>query len=182
MTCGNYIQRLIDGDNSAMDDIYRSFRGGFLSFAHSSLGLKWDDASDLFQDAVICLMQNVQRGKLTALENHKVGAYLYTAGKYIRNNRLRKAHLPLVVWDSESDCAKIIENLPETEDDSQEKEKRLQVVLEIVRNIPHPCSTLLEMQFFQKRKQSEIAIVMGYESADSVKTMVSRCKGYMPMG
>lgn len=32
MTCGNYIQRLIDGDNSAMDDIYRSFRGGFLSF------------------------------------------------------------------------------------------------------------------------------------------------------
>lgn len=123
MTCGNYIQRLIDGDNSAMDDIYRSFRGGFLSFAHSSLGLKWDDASDLFQDAVICLMQNVQRGKLTALENHKVGAYLYTAGKYIRNNRLRKAHLPLVVWDSESDCAKIIENLPETEDDSQEKEK-----------------------------------------------------------
>ena len=80
MTCGNYIQRLIDGDNSAMDDIYHSFRGGFLSFAHSSLGLKWDDASDLFQDAVICLMQNVQRGKLTALENHKVGAYLYTAG------------------------------------------------------------------------------------------------------
>ena len=96
MTCGNYIQRLIDGDNSAMDDIYRSFRGGFLSFAHSSLGLKWDDASDLFQDAVICLMQNVQRGKLTALENHKVGAYLYTAGKYIRNNRLRKAHLHLL--------------------------------------------------------------------------------------
>ena len=63
------------------------------------------------------------------------------------------------------------------EDDSQEKEKRLQVVLEIVRNIPHPCSTLLEMQFFQKKKQSEIASAMGYESADSVKTMVSRCKG-----
>lgn len=74
-----------------MDDIYRSFRGGFLSFARSSLGLKWDDASDLFQDAVICLLQNVQRGKLTALENRQVGAYLYTAGKCIRNNRLRKA-------------------------------------------------------------------------------------------
>lgn len=87
MAGGNYVQRLIDGDDSAMDEIYSSFRGGFLSFARSSLGLKNDDGSDLFQDAVICLLQNIRRGKLTELENRQIQAYLYTAGRYIQKNR-----------------------------------------------------------------------------------------------
>ncbi len=175
----NYIQRLIDGDNSAMNDVYSSFRGGFLSFARSSLGLKSDDASDLFQDAVICLLQNIKRGKITDLENRQVKSYLYSAGRYIHMNRKRKGHLPLVtiVWDADTDSAKIIENVPDTEDNQQEKEQRLQVLNDVVRTIPEPCSKLLDMQFFQRKKQAEIAATMGYGSADSVKTMVNRCKG-----
>ncbi len=179
MTGRNYIQRLIDGDNSAMNDVYSSFRGGFLSFARSSLGLKSDDASDLFQDAIICLLQNIKRGKITDLENRQVKSYLYSAGRYIHMNRKRKGHLPLVtiVWDADTDSAKIIENVPDTEDNQQEKEQRLQVLNDVVRTIPEPCSKLLDMQFFQRKKQAEIAVTMGYESADSVKTMVNRCKG-----
>ncbi len=179
MKGGNYIQRLIDGDDSALDDIYSSFRQGFISFAGSSLGLGREDAADLFQEACICLLVNVRRGKVTELENRQVQAYLYTTGRYIRMNRRRKGHLPLetAVWDDETGSAKIIENVPDTGEDPQEKEQRIQVVQDVVRSIPAPCSTLLELQFFHGKKQAEIAVEMGYESADSVKTMVSRCKG-----
>ena len=179
MTGRNYIQRLIDGDNSAMEDIYRSYRGGFLSFARSSLGLQGDDASDLFQDAIICLLQNVNRGKLTELEDKKVKAYLCSTGKYIQANRRRKRTIMLTPLEWEEGFAE----WQETEHDSdaeaspQEKEERLQVLYDVVNGIPAPCSKLLDMQFFQRKKQAEIAVTMGYESADSVKTMVNRCKG-----
>lgn len=179
MTGRNYIQRLTDGDDSAMEDIYRLFRGGFISFARSSLGLKYDDACDLFQDAVICLLQNTNRGKLTELEDKKVKAYLYKAGKYILANKRRKRTVlstPLV-WDGNLADLMGTEHCPDTEENPQEKEERIETVLDVVRTIPAPCSTLLEMQFFQHKKQAEIAVAMGYESADSVKTMVNRCKG-----
>lgn len=175
----NYIQRLIDGDDSAMDEIYRSFRGGFISFAHSSLGLQYDDTLDLFQDAVICLLKNVRSGNLTGIDNRQILPYLCTTGRYIRNNRNRKTHLPIVpvVWDGKAGEFNIGENLPDTEDDQQEKEMLMEMTLNVVRSIPAPCSTLLELQFFHRKKQAEIAVAMGYESADSVKTMVNRCKG-----
>lgn len=179
MTGGNYIQRLIDGDETAMGDIYRTFRGGFIAYARSSLGLTYDDAADLFQDAVICLLKNVHNGKLTELEDQKVRAYLYTVGKYIRANRMRKRTVlstPLG-WDENLAELMETEHCSDAEDNPQEREERLQVLCDVVRGIPAPCSTLLTMQYFEQRKQAEIAAAMGYESADSVKTMVSRCKG-----
>lgn len=179
MTGRNYIQRLIDGDNSAMEDIYRSCRGGFLSFARSSLGLNDDDASDLFQDAVICLLQNVNRGKLTELEDKKVKAYLCSTGKYIQANRRRKRTIMLTPLEWEEGFAEWLETEHDSDAEAspQEKEERMQILYDVVNGIPAPCSTLLYMQFFQRKKQAEIAVAMGYESADSVKTMVNRCKG-----
>ncbi len=179
MTGKNYIQRLIDGDDSAMNDIYSSFRGGFLSFARSSLGLKNDDATDLFQDAVICLLQNVNRGRLTELEDKKVKAYLCRTGKYIQANRMRKRTVQFtsLAWDEGLDDWLEVKHYSDTEENPQEKEQRIQIVQDVVKSIPNPCSTLLEMQFLRRKKQADIAASMGYESADSVKTMVNRCKG-----
>ncbi len=82
-----------------------------------------------------------------------------------------------VVWGGKSGDFNIVENVPDADENLQENEMLMEMTLNVVRSIPDPCSTLLELQFFHRKKQTEIAVAMGYESADSVKTMVNRCKG-----
>lgn len=169
MKSRNYIQRLTEGDESAFNDIYSSFRPGFISYARAALHLDFNDATDLFQEVCTLFLVNVRKGKLTGLADPQVGAYLYTTGRFINSNRIRKKGLPTVhggpdVPDEAADCPK-------------EEEQIWQVVRDVVKGIPDPCSTILELQYFQQKKHAEIAMVMGYESADSVKTMASRCRG-----
>lgn len=44
MKSNNYIQRIIDGDESALNDIYSSFRSGFIVYARAALHLNFEDA------------------------------------------------------------------------------------------------------------------------------------------
>lgn len=168
MKSPNYIQRLIDGDTRALNDIYSSFRSGFISYARSALDLNFDDAQDLFQESCILLLTKVRKGEVKDLANHQVGAYLKTTGKLLNANRCRKRGIPTVHDGSD---------IPDEESDCSEEEQRMQAVRDVVTEIPDPCSTLLELQYFQQKKQAEIAKEMGYGSADTVKTMSSRCRG-----
>lgn len=164
----NYIQRLIDGDNRALNDIYSSFRSGFIAYARSAWDLNFDDAQDLFQESCILLLTKVRKGEINDLANPQVGAYLKTTGKLLNANRCRKRGIP-TVHDGP--------DIPDEKSDCSEEEQRMQAVRDVVTEIPDPCSTLLELQYSQQKKQAEIAKVMGYGSADSVKTMSSRCRG-----
>lgn len=169
MKSPGYIQRLIDGDNRALNDIYSSFRSGFIAYARSALALNFDDAQDLFQESCILLLTKVRKGEIKEeLANPQVGTYLKTTGKLLNANRCRKRGIP-TVHDGP--------DIPDEESDCSEEEQRMQAVRDVVTEIPDPCSTLLELQYFQQKKQAEIAKVMGYGSADTVKTMSSRCRG-----
>lgn len=168
MKSPGYIQRLIDGDNRALNDIYSSFRSGFIAYARAELGLDFEDAQDLFQESCILLLTKVRKGEIKELANHQVGSYLKTTGKLLNANRRRKRVIKTVSGGPD---------IPEEPTDNSEEEQRLQAVRDVVMDFPGPCSTLLELQYFHQKKQAEIAKVMGYESADSVKTMSSRCRG-----
>ena len=169
MKSPSYIQRLINGDNRALNDIYSSFRSGFIAYARSELDLSFDDAQDLFQESCILLLTKARKGEIKEeLANPQVGTYIKTTGKLLNANRCRKRRISTVHNGPD---------IPEEKSDYSEEEQRMQVVRDVVTEIPDPCSTLLELQYFKQKKQSEIAKVMGYESADSVKTMSSRCRG-----
>ena len=66
------------------------------------------------------------------------------------------------------------ESIPD--EDDREKEDKLFIVRKAVELMPMPCSKLLELRFFKEKKGAEIAEVMNYASADSVKTQVNKCK------
>lgn len=162
------MQRITEGDESAFNDIYSSFRPGFISYARAALHLDFNDAVDLFQEVYTLFFVNVRKGKLAGLANSQVGAYLYTTGRFINSNRIRKKGIQTVHGGPD---------VPDEAEDGSEEERIRQVVRDVVTEIPDPCSTILEMQYFQNKKHAEIAMVMGYESADSAKTMASRCRG-----
>lgn len=165
------MQRITEGDESAFNDIYSSFRPGFISYARAALHLDFNDAVDLFQEVYTLFFVNVRKGKLAGLANSQVGAYLYTTGRFINSNRIRKKGIQTVHGGPD------VPDIPDEDAGCSDEERIRQVVRDVVTEIPDPCSTILEMQYFQNKKHAEIAMVMGYESADSAKTMASRCRG-----
>ena len=71
-----------------------------------------------------------------------------------------------------------IQKLDFVEDDAQELEKRIEredFVDRMVGDMKPPCSQILQMFYFDKKKGEEIAEAMGYANTDTVKTQKYKC-------
>ena len=174
MTESNIIQRIAEGDINALDVVYNQTKPGFIGFFAAHFNLDADSSTDLYQEAIAAFYNNVKTGRLTpeSLKEARISTYITQVGKYIHLSHLRKRQVPLT-FDTDS-----VMTLGDTLEDEVDKEKedKLFIVRKTVETIPDPCGRLLDLQFFQEKKQEEIARIMGYENTDSVKTQVYKCK------
>ena len=174
MTESNIIQRIAEGDINALDVVYNKTKPGFIGFFAAHFNLDADSSTDLYQEAIAAFYNNVKTGRLTpeSLKEARISTYITQVGKYIHLSHLRKRQVPLT-FDTDS-----VMTLGDTLEDEVDKEKedKLFIVRKTVETIPDPCGRLLDLQFFQEKKQEEIARIMGYENTDSVKTQVYKCK------
>ena len=169
----NYINRIIDGDSEAFDQMYRALKPSFISSGRKLFSVDKSQAEDLYHESLVVLHNNVETGRLVqdSLPDEKLAAYVLTIAKHIHYNKLRKRQAPLV-FDSE-----IILDNQEPEDIPYDKETddKLFIIRTTVRDMPTPCSRLLELAIYKKMKNPEIAAAMNYTNAASVKTQRSRC-------
>ena len=174
MTESNIIQRIAEGDINALDVVYNQTKPGFIGFFATHFNLDADSSTDLYQEAIAAFYNNVKTGRLTpeSLKEARISTYITQVGKYIHLSHLRKRQVPLT-FDTDS-----VMTLGDTIEDEVDKEKedKLFIVRKTVETMPDPCSRLLDLQFFQEKKQAEIASIMGYENTASVKSQVYKCK------
>lgn len=170
----NYISKIVNGDMNAFDELYKAYRKQFLLYCRISHGLDHEAAIDLYQDVCTALLNNIKTGRLKedSLPDSSLRAYINQTGKFIIFNRRRKKSIPLIFDTDEirrqDDC------IPD--EDVREREDKLFIVRKTVELMPMPCSKLLELRFFKEMKGAEIAEIMNYANADSVKTQVNKCK------
>lgn len=174
MTESNIIQRIAEDDINALDVVYNQTKPGFIGFFATHFNLDADSSTDLYQEAIAAFYNNVKTGRLTpeSLKEARISTYITQVGKYIHLSHLRKRQVPLT-FDTDS-----VMTLGDTLEDEVDKETedKLFIVRKTVETMPDPCGRLLDLQFFQEKKQEEIARIMGYENTDSVKTQVYKCK------
>lgn len=177
----NYIDRIIGGDRKAFESLYRSFKPQFMAkFIHEQ-SMSREDAEDLYHDACIVLCNNIETGRLTALEDNQIRQYLNKTGRFVLFNKRRKRQIPLTVdsdvlarfGSEESTTSPDIEDIPY----DKEHDDTLFVVRTAVRDMPEPCATLLNLTVYQKKSHREVAQIMHYSSEDTVKTQRYRCMG-----
>ena len=170
----NYISEIVGGNMNAFDELYKAYRMQFLIYCRINHGLSHDDAIDLYQDVCAALLNNIKTGRLKegSLPDSSLRTYINNTGKFILFNRRRKKSVPLT-FDTDW-IMNLDESIPD--EDDREKEDKLFIVRKAVELMPMPCSKLLELRFFKEKKGAEIAEVMNYASADSVKTQVNKCK------
>jgi RNA polymerase sigma factor (sigma-70 family) len=162
------IECLISGSNGkVLEFLYDAIFPKIKSYVLNNSG-KSDDALDIFQDALVILCKQIKLGKFDA--QYQISGYLYTVSRNLWINKAKKNRRVQTF-------AGIIE-ISETEDFSdliitREKEK---VLREITEKLGEKCYDLLKHAVFHQTSTEEIIELMGFSTANALKTQKYKCK------
>ena len=134
-----------------------------VAYLTSNYNLSRDDAQDVYQDACMALYQNIQNGALTEL-TARLSTYftqicVFQAMKWIRDNRpvdLQRLEDILTIGSDYTIAQQL-------------------AMMDMVRNMPDPCKTILWQFHYENKSMTEIAVLVNFNGADSVKAKKSQC-------
>lgn len=181
-----YVKRIAVNDQSAIAAFYDDTYPKFVSYFRKKYGKTVDYSKDLFQEAYMAMYDNILRGKLTD-ESLKSSLYQYLLGIAIRMMQAmdRKSHeldrisLYSQNGSGEGDLDVKVRNklldISDAEQSERKSEELKDFVGRMIVELNPPCSELLKHFYWERLSGSEIAEVMNYSNADSVKTQKNKC-------
>lgn len=134
------------------------------------------DAEDLYMDAVLVFRENVLSGKLQRLTNLKT--YLFgICWNLWRDLRRAKAKWGPPAEEVERQMWLIAgqEGHPFAEEGEEIRESRIRTVKEALSRLGDTCRQLLTYVYVERRRQKDIAELMGMANANVVKVTRHRC-------
>ena len=153
-------------------------RSKVLEVLQHRLYISKDDAEDIYQDACIALFENIKKGKLKTL-TCSLSTYFTQICLNKGNNFVNRNHSTVsfnqILENTQYDdyeLAKLEAVLGLDDGLSAEQTKMMR---EIVQNLPYPCEDILWSYYGDNLSMKEIADVIGFNGADSVKSKKSQC-------
>lgn len=143
------------------------------------LQLSKEDAQDVFQDASIALFENIEEGRLVALHS-TLSTYFTSICLHLGLKRLRQLSVQSHHSESveqymmdEYDMGRIhsLVNMEDEEDVYDE----IRYIRTVVDRLPKPCGDILWRYYGDNLHLSEIATLLGYKNANTVKAKKSDC-------
>ena len=135
---------------------------------------------DLFDDAMLTLMDNVKDGKVVEGEATNLSGYLYTICWRMAlrlETKTKRAEEKLAKQATEEKVGKMQEPIEE-EDTSIEPEEYAEAMAffdRVFESIPPRCKSILKRFYWDKLPMSEIAAIHGLRNENSAKTTKNRC-------
>lgn len=161
------IQAELSLENSiVLEQVYRENKGIFMSFA-KRYDLPDEDIIDIYQDAMVALVEHAKKGKLSQL-NCAISTYLIGIGKFMLLKHLRKKKTLFVPFDIEV-------NFEWDDLEHIQKEEQVQLLQTYFLKLGSHCQKILEFFYYQEKKLDDIVILLGYDNKDVVKSQKSRC-------
>ncbi len=163
----NLIDLLKKNDEKAIKDFYNENKNGFILFA-KRYNLDQDDVVDVYQDAIITLIENAKKGKIDNLQS-SITTYFFSIGKFMIFQKLKKEKRTFSTDD--------FSNLEYIEEDYNEDENNLQVALlqKGLDKLGEQCRKVLQLFYYEEKKLDEIQVELGYSNKDVLKSQKSRC-------
>ena len=163
----NLIEKLKAKNNSALEFFYTENQSAFLRFS-KQYDLEEQDLKDIYQDAVIVVYENAQKGKLDTLEA-KLSTYLFSVGKYMIFRKLKKKN-NLYSYEFSKEI------LDFTELDLEEgNDKEILKLQEEFAKLGNQCKEVLKLFYYEEKSLNEIMQILNYSSKDVLKSQKSRC-------
>jgi RNA polymerase sigma factor (sigma-70 family) len=161
------IDLLKRNDEKSIRTVYNDNKNGFILFA-KRYNLSYDDLIDVYQDAIIALIENAKKGKIDDLKS-SITTYLFGIGKFMIFQKLKKEGKTIAIDD--------FEKIEMIYDDYSEEETNLQI--EMLQNgfkkLGEQCRKVLHLFYYEEKKLDEIQSLLGYTNKDVLKSQKSRC-------
>lgn len=160
------IEQIKKNDPIALQEFYKNNKKEFLLFLNR-YNLNLQDALDVYQDAIIALVENAKKGKIDNIQS-SLKTYLFGIGKFMVFQKFKKQKRNILIED--------FQNL-EFEDEIIEDEISIQVVLlqKAFDKMGEKCKKVLQLFYYEEKKLDEIQIELGYSNKDVLKSQKSRC-------
>lgn len=159
---------LARNDAKAIETIYKSNFNMVQSFVLNNNGT-YDDARDIFQEAMIVLYENAKTESFVL--TCQIKTYIYSICRRLWLKRLQ--HLNRYTSQVES-----LEETVPVEEDLEYQEKRnadFAIMERALGSLGEPCKSLLEAYYLQKKDMTDIAASFGYTNADNAKNQKYKC-------
>jgi RNA polymerase sigma factor (sigma-70 family) len=162
------LKALASNDNTVIQAIYKENFPAIQLFVLSNNG-SYDDAMDLFQEAMILLYEKAVAGELEL--NCKLKTYLYSICRRLwlkRLQQIKRTGTPV----------ETLEEIIPVEEDLEEQEKKNEAFLQMekaMQRLGEPCKSLLEAFYIHKKAMNEISEEFGYTNSDNAKNQKYKC-------
>lgn len=165
-------------DDKLLGQFFDKERHKILLVLKNRLSVSADDAEDIYQDACIALYDNIRRGKLKTLT--------CSLSTYFTQICLNRAYNFVNRGQSTTSFNEMLDNAQYDEYSLAQLEavlglgdglsqEQTEMMRDIVQDLPYPCEDILWAYYGDDLSMKEIADVIGFSSADSVKSKKSQC-------
>jgi RNA polymerase sigma factor (sigma-70 family) len=162
------LKGLARSDAKAIEAIYKNNFNTVQSFVLNNNGT-YDDARDIFQEAMIVLYENVKTESFVL--TCQIKTYVYSICRRLWLKRLQ--HLNRYTIPAES-----LEETVAVEEDLEYQEKLnadFAIMERAMGSLGELCRSLLEAYYLQKKDMTDIATTFGYTNADNAKNQKYKC-------
>lgn len=164
------IQAIKAGSKEAIQSVYLTNKDAFTRFVQVKYAVSDTDVEDLYQDAIIALVENIRKGKLDDLKS-SLSTYLLAIGKFMAYKNYRQ-QLKISIVETED----LPEELHwEEHEDEEENEAIVQLIQSRLNEMGAACKKILIMFYYEEKKIDDIVKEGNYAGKDVVKSQKSRC-------
>lgn len=162
------LKGLANNDSSAVETLYKRHFGMIQHFVTNNNG-SFDDARDIFQEAMIALYEKVQNDSFTL--TCQIKTYLFSICKNLWLKRLQQMGKYSSPLSSEEEAISVDTDLEEL----AHKDAAFAIMDRALNSLGEPCKSLLEGYYLNKKGMQELAADFGYTNADNAKNQKYKC-------
>jgi RNA polymerase sigma factor (sigma-70 family) len=165
------LERLADGDEKAMREVYQECGRNFLKWAARRFDrLTADDRLDAWHDTFYTFLLNLAQGKLKTLTAH-ICSSLTDIGKHVL---LKRTLQDRPIEPLSDNLAEAVVAGPSHEEAEELTQVRLRLFEEAVNALSPQKRRIVRLRMIDGKTPSEIRAILGYDSDNSVSVTLSR--------
>ncbi len=162
------LKGLANNDSKSVDTLYKSHFSMVQHFVINNNG-SFDDAKDIFQEAMITLYEKVQTDSFTL--TCQIKTYLFSICKHLWLKRLQQMGRYNTPLSAEEESVSVEVDMEEF----NKKDAAFAIMDRALNSLGEPCKSLLEGYYLNKKGMQELADDFGYTNADNAKNQKYKC-------
>ena len=162
------LKGLAQNDSKAVETLYKSHFTMIQHFVENNNG-SFDDARDIFQEAMIALYEKVQLDSFVL--TCQIKTYLFSICKHLWLKRLQQMGKYSTPLSENEESISIEMDMGQIE----KKDAAFEIMDRALNSLGEPCKSLLEGYYLNKKGMQELANEFGYTNADNAKNQKYKC-------